>query len=68
MIGKKGEVVIRPRNSYSQVFFEKTLFKNLERLHENNCAVVFFDKVAGLWPATLFIKRLRCRFFPVYFA
>ena len=35
---------------------------------ENNCArVSFFDKVAGLWPATLLKERLWHRFLPVNF-
>ena len=58
MLRRLSEALVR-RCSVEKVFLE--ISKNS---HENACAarVSFFNKVAGLWPATLLKKRLwkRC--------
>ena len=56
------EAVVR-RCSVNEVFLEIS-----QNSQENTCARVFFNKVAGLTPATLFKKTLWYRCFPVNFA
>ena len=57
------EAVVQ-RCSAKKVFFEIS-----QNLQENTCASVsFFNKIAGLSPATLLKKRLRHRCFHVNFA
>ena len=47
---------------------EKVFLQISQNSQENTCArVSFFDKVAGLRPATLLKKRLWHRYFPVKF-
>ena len=56
------EAVVR-MCSIKTVFFEI-----LQNSQENNCARAFFNKVAGLWPASLLKKRHWYKSFPVNFA
>ena len=53
-----------------EVFCEKNMFFEIwQNSQENTCArVSFFSKVSGLMPASLLIKRLWNRYFPVNFA
>ena len=56
----------RPQKQLREVFYKKSIPKNFTKLTENNCArVPFFNKVAGLMPATLLKKRLWHKCFPV---
>ena len=50
------------------VFYKKVFLKNSQNSHENKCVSLFFNKVAGLRPATLLKKRSRHECFPVNFA
>ena len=50
------------------VLQEKVFLKISQNSLENTCASLFFNKVAGLRPTTLFKKRLSHRCFPVNFA
>ena len=47
---------------------KKVFLEISQNSKENTCASVFFNKVAGLWPATLLKKRPWHRCFPVNFA
>ena len=49
-----------------EVFCKKDVFRNFAKRHL--CQSLFFNKVAGLKPATLLKKRLWHRCFPVNFA
>ena len=52
-----------------EVFYKKGALKNFAKFTGNHlCQSLFFNKVAGLRPATLFKKRLCHRCFPVNFA
>ena len=56
------------RTSLLEVFFKKVFLEISQNSQENTCArVSFFDKVAGLRPATLFKKRLWHMCFPLNF-
>ena len=56
------------RNSRLEVFFKKGALKNFSKFTGKHlCRSLFFNKVAGLTPATLLKKRLRHRCFPVNF-
>ena len=50
------------------VLLKKVFLEISQNSQENSCARVFFNKVAGLRPATLFKKRLCHRCFLVNFA
>ena len=51
------------------VFYKKSVLKNFTKFTGKDlCQSLFFDKVAGLRPATLLKKRLWYRCFPVNFA
>ena len=57
------------RSSPPELFFKKGLLRNFAKFRGKLlCQVVFFNKVAGLSPATLLKKRLWHRCFPVNFA
>ena len=56
------------RNSRPEVFCKKDVLRNFTKLTgEHLCQSLFFDKVAGLRPATLFKKKLWHRCFLVNF-
>ena len=56
------------RNSRPQVFCKKGVLRNLIKFTGKHlCRSLFFNKFAGLCPATLFKKRLWHRCFPVNF-
>ena len=61
-----------PNNSQkqpSEVFCKKSVLKNFAKFTEKHlCQSLFFNKVAGLRPATLLKKRLWHRCFSVNFA
>ena len=59
---KLSEAVVQ-RCSFKKVFLEIS-----QNSQENTCQGLFFNKVEGLRPATLFKKRLWHRYFPVNFA
>ena len=50
------------------VLYKKVFLEISQNLQENICAIVFFNKVASLRPATLLKKRLWHMYFPVNFA
>ena len=51
------------------MFFEKGALRNFAKFTEKTRASEsVFNKIAGLWPATLVKKRLSYRFFAVNFA
>ena len=57
------------RNSHPEVFYKKGVLRNFEKFTGKHlCQSLFFNKVAGLRPATLLKKRLWHRRFPVDFA
>ena len=57
------------RNSRPKVFYDKSVLKNFSKFTGKHlCQSPFFNKVAGLRPATLFKKRIWQRCFPVNFA
>ena len=57
------------RSSRSEVFCKKGVLRNFAKfIGKRLCQSLFFDKVAGLRPATLLKKRLWHRRFPVTFA
>ena len=63
------EVFMDQQKQPPEVFYEKSVLRNFAKFTGNTCAVVsFFNKVAGMRPATLLKKRLRHRCFPVNFA
>ena len=51
-----------------EVFYEKIFLEISQNSQENTCASLFFNKVAGLRPATLLKNTLWHRCFPVNFA
>ena len=56
------------RSSGPEVFFKKDVLRNFSKFTgQHLCHSLFFNKVAGLRPATLLKKRLRHRYFPVNF-
>ena len=56
------------RSSGPEVFFKKDVLRNFPKVTgQHLCHSLFFNKVAGLRPATLLKKRLRHRYFPVNF-
>ena len=57
------------RSSRPEVFCKKGALRNFAKLTgQHLCQSLFFNKVAGLRPATLLKKRLWHRWFPVNFA
>ena len=61
------EAVVR-MCSIKKVFLKKSVLKNFTKFAGKRlCQSLFFNKVAGLRPATLLKKRLWPRFFPVNF-
>ena len=51
------------------MFFEKGALRNFAKFTEKtHVSESVFNKIAGLWPATLVKKRLSYRFFAVNFA
>ena len=57
------------RSSLPEVFYKKDVHRYFAKFTGKNlCQSFFFNKVAGLRPATLLKKRLWHRFFPVNFA
>ena len=57
------------RSSQRRCSVKKGVFRNFAKFTGKNlCQSLFFNKVAGLRPATLFKKRLRHRCFQVNFA
>ena len=57
------------RSSRSEVFCEKDFLTNFTKFTGKDlCQGLFFNKVAGLRPATLLKKRLWHRCFPANFA
>ena len=57
------------RSSLPEVFCRKGVLKNFAKFTEKHqCQSLFFNKVAGLRPATLLEKRLWHWCFPVNFA
>ena len=58
----------RFRSSCPEVFFKKSVLRNFAKFTRKHlCQRLFFNKVAGLWPATILKKRLWYRCFPVNF-
>ena len=52
-----------------EVYYKKDVLKNFAKLTEKHlCQSPFFNKIAGLRPASLLKKRLWHRYFPVNFA
>ena len=59
----------RIRSSYQRCFIIKGVLRNFSKFTGKQlCQSLFFNKVAGVRPATLLRKRLWQRFFPVTFA
>ena len=57
------------RSNRPKVFFRKGVLRNFSKFTGTHmCLSLFFNKVAGLRPATLLKKRLWHRCFPVNFA
>ena len=56
------------RGSHWKCSIKKVFLKNSQILMENTCTGVFFNKVAGLRPATLLKKELWYKGFPVNFS
>ena len=57
------------RSSHRSCSIRKGVLRNFAKFAWNDlCQGLFFDKVTGLRPATLFKKELWCRVFPVNFA
>ena len=57
------------RSSQQEVFCKKGVLRNFSKFTGKHlCPRLFFNKVAGLRPATLLKKRLWHRCFPVNFA
>ena len=57
-----------PRSSRPEVFCKKGVLRNFTKFTGKHlCQSLFFNKVAGLRPATLLKKRLWHRCFPVNF-
>ena len=60
---------VNHRSSSPEVGCKKGVLRNFTKLTGNHlCQSLFFNKVAGLRPATLLNKRLWHRSFPVNFA
>ena len=57
------------RDSRPEVFYKKGVLRSFAKFTGKHlCQSLFFNKVAGLTPATLLRKRLLRRCFPVNFA
>ena len=57
------------RSSRQEVFYKKCVLRNFPKFTRKDlCQSLFFNKVAGLMPATLLKKRLWHKCFPVNFA
>ena len=56
------------RSSHRRCSLKKVIVRNFANFTGNTCARVFFNKVTGLTPATLFKKRHWHRCFPVNFS
>ena len=57
------------RSSRPEVFYKKDVLRNFAKFTGKHlCRTLFFNKVAGLRPTTLFKKSLWHRCFPVDFA
>ena len=57
------------QNKPQKVVYKKGTVKNFAELAGKYlCWSLFFNKVSGLWPITLFKERLRHRCLPVNFA
>ena len=57
------------RTSHRRCSVKKDVLKHFEKFTKKQfCQSLFFNKVTGLRPANLLIKRLRHSFFPVNFA
>ena len=60
---------VRARSSHQRCSVKKGVLRNFTKFTGKQlCLSLFFNKVAGLRPASLFKKRLRHRCFPVNFA
>ena len=69
IIWKKMMNLSKLRSSRPEVFCKKGALRNFAKLTGKHlCQSLFFNKVAGLRPATLLKKRLWHRWFPVNFA
>ena len=56
------------RSSHQRCSISKGVLRNFSKLTGKHlCQSLFFNKVAGLWPATLLKKRIWQRCFPVGF-
>ena len=61
--------VVNCRSSHPEVFCKKGVLRNFAKFTgKHPCQGLFFNKVAGLRPATLLKKRPWRRCFPVNFA
>ena len=58
----------RCRSSHRRCSIKKVVFKISETSQENPCVEAFFNKVAGLDPASFLKKKLQHKCFPVKFA
>ena len=56
------------RSSHSQVFYKKTVLKNVSNLKGDNYCRVSSETVADLQPVTLLKKKLQHRYFLMNFA
>ena len=60
---------VKYRSSHQKCSMKKGVLRNFAKFTEKHlCHSLFFNKVAGLRPATLLKKRLWYRCFPVNFA
>ena len=67
--GKNTNQCIKNGSGRLEVFCEKGVLRNVAKFTEKHlCQSLFFNKAAGLKPATLLKKRLWHRCFPVKFA
>ena len=55
------------RSSHPSVFYKKGFLKKFSKFTEKQLLESLFNKVAGLRHATLFKKRLRCKYIPLHF-
>ena len=68
-IETKNYITTNSRSSRPEVFCKKGVLRNIAKFTGKHlCQSLFFNKVAGLRPATLLKKRLWHRCFPVNFA
>ena len=66
---ESNKTISYPESVTQKCSMKKVFVQNFQNWQENTCAkFTFFNKVAGLWPATLLRKRLWHRCFPVNFA